>query len=135
MAKWTVIVLFLVGWPALSQFREIHMDPSPLVIEKSGGGVLPLSALLTSYNALNITDVFLTQSILDQGGVELNPLMSEVVKNQAATLAVKTCGMLAVNYIVKVLYGWSRPAAYALAIMAVAVYAAVDLHNIRELSR
>jgi len=95
----TLVMLFLVTTPALAA-DEADAAPmgtigtaiaqatnSPREQRLSRPAVLP--ALYVSYAALQVFDVYSTRQALAQGAREANPLMQQVVGNQAAFWAFK----------------------------------------------
>lgn len=118
-----------------AQFRStrISIDPSPVALTERGA-IVPLSALLTSFDVFEIGDLILTRKILDQGGSEMNPLMRGATTAGRPLDAWLKAGLIITsNYALKAIYSWNRLIAYVIASMAVLVTGLAVAHNIREL--
>ena len=94
-----------------------------------------LSALYASQIALQVLDAHSTYSAIDRGGVEVNPLMKNVVGNKGTMLAVKAG--VAASVIVLAERMWkrgSRTGAVVVMLIANGVTAAVVASNYKVAS-
>ena len=95
-----------------------------------------LPALYVSFAALQIFDMYSTNTALARGAREVNPLMQEVVTNKAAFWTMKAGVTAATIFAAERL--WKKNKVAAIAVMAAgnsvaAIVAARNAHTLREL--
>lgn len=111
------------------QQQSFLMKLTPITIDTLGSIDWVATSLLTTYNVLNLTDVFLTRRGIEGGATEGNPLMSGL--SPPWDLVVKVSATMGVNYIFKEIYMRDKTAAYIFGAVIVVVSALVDIHNYR----
>jgi hypothetical protein len=90
-----------------------------------------LVPLYASFAALQVADMYSTWRALDQGAVEVNPVMSGVVGNKAGLIAAKAGGAAAVIGVTERLWRKNRTAAILFMISVNSAMTWVVQHNYR----
>ena len=94
-----------------------------------------LTALYTSYGALQAYDVYSTRQALARGAREANPLMQGVVGNTGAFVAMKAGVAVATIAAAEKLWKTNKPAAIGVMIAGNSVAAIVAARNARTLGQ
>ena len=152
----SMFILFVVGGnPAFAQdaseslIEQADTQPSHLRLDTTSASVdselavvrpapalqvsrpRPLVPLYVSFAALQALDVQSTLKALNSGGVEGNPVMSSVVSNRAAIIAVKAASASAVILLTERVWHRNRATAIVLMVAINSGYAAILQHNYR----
>lgn len=118
--------------PARAERRRtmgvLGLDPAVLTTG-AGGRVTPRRVqLAVALMVLNVADVLLTRGVLARGGVELNPLMRNLMAGVAAPLALKVAVCAVAGVLLLCCPPRSRVAEPA-AVVLVGVYVAIVAWN------
>ena len=117
--------------------EAVQTRPIDMVIPRGADGSAGTSlrrGMYVSFATLQVFDAMSTRKAMAAGAREVNPLMTGVVKNNTAFLAVKAGSAVATTYFVERLAkNHPRRAMIVMAVLNTA-YAAVVVHNYRVAS-
>lgn len=125
--KLLCVLIFVCG-TAISQ-QSLVMKFTPIALHKNDDVDWVYTSLLTTFNTLNVADVFITRRGIERGAYEFNPIMRGALDNPPWDLMIKVAMMSGINFLLKLQKEESPLVAYIIVGILIVTYTIVNVHN------